>query len=101
MTSQRAHITLRELQLQIKAAVEGVLPLPVWVVAEVAELKVNYSGHCYLELVEKAESKRGGSSTGLQATAGGSRTASSRRNTNRKHQRHRIIYGIFCFLPDT
>ena len=63
MTSQRAHITLRELQLQIKAAVEGVLPLPVWVVAEVAELKVNYSGHCYLELVEKAESKRGGSST--------------------------------------
>ena len=63
MTSQRTHITLRELQLQIKAAVEGVLPLPVWVVAEVAELKVNYSGHCYLELVEKTESKRGGSST--------------------------------------
>ena len=63
MTSQRAHITLRELQQQIKAAVEGVLPLPVCVVAEVAELKVNYSGHCYLELVEKAESKRGGSST--------------------------------------
>ena len=63
MTSQRAHITLRELQLQIKAAVEGVLPLPVWVVAEVAELKVNYSGHCYLELVEKSEPKRGGSST--------------------------------------
>ena len=37
--------------------------MPVWVVAEVAELKVNYSGHCYMELVEKSEPKRGGSST--------------------------------------
>ena len=42
---------------------EQALPLPVWVVAEVAELKVNYSGHCYMELVEKSEPKRGGSST--------------------------------------
>ena len=31
------------------------MPLPVWVVAEIAECKVNYSGHCYLELVEKTE----------------------------------------------
>ena len=37
--------------------------MPVWVVAEVAELKVNYSGHCYMELAEKSEPKRGGSST--------------------------------------
>lgn len=57
------HITLKELQQQIKSAVEQALPLPMWVVAEVAELKVNYSGHCYLELVEKSEPKRGGSST--------------------------------------
>lgn len=63
MPQQVQHITLKELQQQIKAAVEGALPLPVWVVAEVAELKVNYSGHCYLELVEKSEPKRGGSST--------------------------------------
>ena len=61
--SQVQHITLKELQQQIKSAVEEALPLPVWVVAEVAELKVNYSGHCYLELVEKSEPKRGGSST--------------------------------------
>ena len=27
--------------------------MPYWVVAEISELKVNYSGHCYLELVEK------------------------------------------------
>ena len=60
MTSQRQHITLSELQHRIKAAVEGALALPLWVVAEVSELKVNYSGHCYLELIEKSEPTRGG-----------------------------------------
>lgn len=39
--------------------------MPVWVAAEISELKVNYSGHCYIELVEKADepaatSPRGG-----------------------------------------
>lgn len=52
MTST-SHITLSELQRRIKAAVEQALPLPVWVVAEISDLKVNQSGHCYLELVEK------------------------------------------------
>ena len=64
--SGTGHISLSELQGRIKSAVEGALPLPVWVAAEISELKVNYSGHCYLELVEKQEqsasgrSKRGG-----------------------------------------
>lgn len=30
--------------------------LPVWISAEVADLKVNGSGHCYMELIEKGES---------------------------------------------
>lgn len=60
MTAPAQHITLSELQHRIKAAVEGSLALPLWVVAEVSELKVNYSGHCYLELVEKSEPTRGG-----------------------------------------
>lgn len=60
MMPMHKHITLSELQRQIKQALEGALPLPVWVVAEVSELKVNYSGHCYLELVEKSEPARGG-----------------------------------------
>lgn len=34
------------------------MPLPVWVVAEISELKVNSSGHCYLELIEKGESEQ-------------------------------------------
>ena len=63
MTSHTQHITLSELQRRIKQAVEGALPLPGWVVAEVAELKVNYSGHCYLELVEKSEPAKGGAPT--------------------------------------
>lgn len=29
------------------------MPLPCWITAEISEIKVNYSGHCYLELVEK------------------------------------------------
>lgn len=57
MTSLR-HITLSELQRRIGEAVESALPLPVWVVAEISEMKVNSSGHCYLELIEKGEGSR-------------------------------------------
>ncbi len=57
------HISLSELQRRIKCAVEESLPMPLWVAAEISELKVNYSGHCYMELVEKADgtaASRGG-----------------------------------------
>ena len=60
MTTTTQHITLSELQRHIKQALESALPLPVWVAAEVSELKVNYSGHCYMELVEKSEPTKGG-----------------------------------------
>ena len=60
MTATTQHITLSELQRHIKQALESALPLPVWVAAEVSELKVNYSGHCYMELVEKSEPTKGG-----------------------------------------
>uniref|UniRef100_UPI004055CEFD exodeoxyribonuclease VII large subunit n=1 Tax=Alistipes sp. TaxID=1872444 RepID=UPI004055CEFD len=49
------HLTLSALQEQVKMALSQHFALPVWVMVEVAELKVNYSGHCYLELVEKGE----------------------------------------------
>lgn len=51
--AESQHITLRELQRRVKSALEGQFVLPVWVSAEISEIKVNYSGHCYLELVEK------------------------------------------------
>ena len=46
-------LSLSQLQQQIKAGIDRAHPLPYWVTAEISELKVNYSGHCYLELVEK------------------------------------------------
>ena len=64
MTAKASYLSLQELQQRIKSAIEDSLPLPVWVVAEISDLKVNsYSGHCYMELVEKAEAVRGGTST--------------------------------------
>ncbi len=56
MSSILQHITLSELQRQVKSTLAERFALPVWVVAEVADLKVNYSGHCYIELIEKGES---------------------------------------------
>ncbi len=44
--------TLYELQNQVKSALDDQFPLPVWVIAEISEMTVNRSGHCYLELVE-------------------------------------------------
>lgn len=46
-------LTLFELTLQIKDALNRAIPGTVWVVAEISELKENRNGHCYLELVEK------------------------------------------------
>ena len=49
------HITLSQLQGRISTALTEALPLPVWVSAEVADMKINASGHCYIELIEKDE----------------------------------------------
>jgi exodeoxyribonuclease VII large subunit len=46
-------LSLTELQLIIKDSLYAALPGMYWVVAEISELKENYAGHCYLELVEK------------------------------------------------
>ena len=48
-----SHITLSQLQRLVKETLHERFALPVWVSAEISEIKVNYSGHCYLELVEK------------------------------------------------
>lgn len=51
--TEREHITLKELQRMVKLTLDERFALPVWVSAEISEIKVNYSGHCYLELIEK------------------------------------------------
>lgn len=46
-------LTLTELQLTIRDSLYMALPDWYWIVAEISELKENYAGHCYLELIEK------------------------------------------------
>lgn len=47
-------ISLSELQRRVKEALVERFMRPLWITAEISELKVNYAGHCYLELIEKA-----------------------------------------------
>ena len=61
------HITLAQLQGRISIALAEALPLPVWVCAEVADIKINASGHCYIELIEKNE-KTGATEAQARAT---------------------------------
>ena len=46
-------LSLSELQLVIKDSLYMALPDMYWVIAEISEVKENYNGHCYLELIEK------------------------------------------------
>ena len=61
------HITLAQLQGIISIALADALPLPVWVCAEVADIKINASGHCYIDLIEKNE-KTGATEAQARAT---------------------------------
>ena len=63
----KSHITLAQLQGRISIALADALPLPVWVCAEVADIKINASGHCYIELIEKNE-KTGATEAQARAT---------------------------------
>jgi exodeoxyribonuclease VII large subunit len=45
-------LSLFELQREVKGSLEDTFSLPVWVKAEISEMTVNRSGHCYLDLVE-------------------------------------------------
>lgn len=49
------YITLSELQGRIRAVIDQQVGGAQWVVAEISECKVNYAGHCYLELVERQQ----------------------------------------------
>lgn len=48
-------ISLEELNKEVQGVIQRGFPGSVWVTAEISELRVNRSGHCYLELVEKSE----------------------------------------------
>ena len=55
--STKQHITLSELNTKIGEAISIHLESTYWIVAEIVELRENYSGHCYLSLVEKENDK--------------------------------------------
>lgn len=46
-------ISLSDLTSRIQETIKLNFEVPVWIRAEISELRENYSGHCYLELVEK------------------------------------------------
>ena len=52
-TSSAESLTLFDLQRMVRTTLEGRFATPLWISAEISELKVNRSGHCYLNLVEK------------------------------------------------
>lgn len=49
--------TLYELNTAIKSAIGAAFSEACWITAEIAELKCNQRGHCYIELVEKADTR--------------------------------------------
>ena len=56
LSCNQSALSLSQLNGLIKSAIIDTLPDQYWIVAEVADIKLNQKGHCYLELVEKQES---------------------------------------------
>jgi exodeoxyribonuclease VII large subunit len=72
---EKKHITLAQLQGIISITLADTFSQPIWVCAEVADLKINASGHCYIELIEKNE-KTGATEAQAKATIWRSQVAS-------------------------
>lgn len=51
--SDNKGISLKQLLINIKNKIFNSFPESIWVKAEISSIKVNYSGHCYLELIDK------------------------------------------------
>ncbi len=105
---QKKHITLAQLQGIISITLADTFSQPVWVCAEVADLKINASGHCYIELIEKNE-KTGATEAQARATIwrsqvmstigrfeqeSGQRLAKGMKILFRATVQHHAIYGI-------
>ncbi len=56
MDTKKTHISLYELNQIVKITLKNNLSDYYWVVGEISDIKLNNSGHCYIELVEKDES---------------------------------------------
>ncbi len=54
METQIETLSLYELNKRVRCSLEKALPDKYWVQAELSEVRINNSGHCYVELVQKA-----------------------------------------------
>jgi len=50
-------LSLKELNSTIKKTLSAKLSPSYWVIAEISEMRLNPTGHCYLELIEKEDSR--------------------------------------------
>ena len=53
MSTEPQVLSLCELSTLVKTGIRNLFPDSYWIVAEISEMNINQSGHCYLELVEK------------------------------------------------
>jgi exodeoxyribonuclease VII large subunit len=53
--TKNKYISLYELNQEVKKTLKNNLSEYYWVIGEISEVKVNNSGHCYMEMVEKDE----------------------------------------------
>ncbi len=51
------HVSLSQLNAMIREAIEMNFLDEIWLVAEIAEMRIAGAGHCYLDLVEKRENR--------------------------------------------
>ena len=57
MKNENAYLSLSDIQELIGKTIRESFVEQYWVTAEISEMKINYSGHCYLELIEKKDEK--------------------------------------------
>lgn len=53
MEKTHSSISLLELNNRVKTEIKRGFSQSFWIIAEISEVNINYSGHCYLELIEK------------------------------------------------
>ncbi|MDO5571889.1 MAG: exodeoxyribonuclease VII large subunit [Bacteroidales bacterium] len=56
--NQGEKLSLYELNCVVRCALKNSMPDRYWVMAEISDVKENFSGHCYVEFIEK-ENRRG------------------------------------------
>jgi exodeoxyribonuclease VII large subunit len=57
MTPESTSLSLSQLLGQVENTLKREFSSSVWIMAEILELNVNRTGHCYLELIEKSKNK--------------------------------------------